>query len=200
MKAVRFGSYSSRSTRAGTSNLRRRKSTARYDCLCPPPRKRLVIRPWLLRPPVLALPTVKPFTGLPFHRSDRSISTVPRRLGVTGLKFLIAIVVVPRRSGQTGGEVDRLALGKPHERLLHIRANTRPTLEALGLALLHQRVHAQHLHAEQPLDRRLDLRLRGIDRNAEHHLILLRQTGGLFGDQRRADDRVHRLARQLRLA
>src|SRR5271170_5323376 len=161
MNALRFGSYSSRCTTASTPNLRRLKSIARYDCLCPPPRNRLVIWPWLLRPPEWFLPSVRPLTGLPFHRSERSISTVPRRLAVTGLKFLIGIAVLPRRSRQRVGEVDRLARFELDERLLHIGPHARPALELLGLALLHQRVHAQHLDAEQPLDRRLDLRLRG---------------------------------------
>src|ERR1700733_4613518 len=91
MKALRFGSYSSRSTVAGTSNLRRLKSTLRYDCLCPPPRNRTEVVPWLLRPPECDLPTVKALTGLPFHSSERSISTVPRRLAVTGLNCLSAM-------------------------------------------------------------------------------------------------------------
>ena len=54
--------------------------------------KRLVMRPWLLRPPVPFLPSVSALTGLPFHSSERLISTVPRRLAVTGLNCLSAIV------------------------------------------------------------------------------------------------------------
>src|SRR5580698_10082224 len=181
MNAERFGSYSSRCTTAGTPNLRRLKSIERYDCL---------------RPPVWFLPSVRPLTGLPFHRSERSISTVPRRLAVTGLKFLIGIAVLPRRSRQPGGEVDRLARLEPDERLLHIGPHAGPTLEHPGLALLHQRVHAEHFYPEQPLDSGLDLRLRRADRHAEHHLVVLRQAGRLLGDQRRADDVVHRLARE----
>ena len=49
------------------------------------------MRPWLLRPPVPILPSVSALTGLPFHSSERSISTVPRRLAVTGLNCLSAI-------------------------------------------------------------------------------------------------------------
>src|SRR5208282_2461392 len=156
MNALRFGSYSSLCTTANTPNLRRLKSIARYDCLCPPPRNRLVMWPWLLRPPVLDLPSVRPLTGLPFHRSERSISTVPRRLAVTGLKFLIGMAVRPRLR-QHVGEVDRLTRFEPDERLLHVGPHARPALEHPGLALLHQRVDAEHFHAEQPLDRRLDL-------------------------------------------
>src|SRR5271166_1363120 len=194
MKAVRFGSYSSRSTVAGTSNLRRLKSTKRYACLCPPPMKRLVMRPWLLRPPVPILPSVSTLTGLPFHSSERLIRTVPRRLAVTGLNCLSAILCEAR------GEIDRLGGGQLDERLLHVRALARPALEPLGLALLHQRVDRQHGDAEQALDRCLDLALVRIRRDAEHELAMLRQHRRLLGDQRGADDLVHRLARQLGLA
>src|SRR6185312_6057484 len=170
MNALRFGSYSSRSTVAGTSNFRRLKSIVRYACLCPPPRNRLVIRPWLLRPPELLCPSVRPLTGLPFHNSLLSIRTVPRRLAVTGLYCLSAI---SRALCEAGGEIDRLARGQLHEGFLDVRALARPSLEPLGLALLHQGVHCQHLDAEQPLHRGLDLGLGGIDRDAEHHLVLL---------------------------
>src|ERR1700744_3587696 len=132
MNAVRFGSYSSRSTVAGTSNLRRLKSIVRYDFLFPPPRKRLVIRPWLLRPPEAFLPSVKPLTGLPFHSSERSISTVPRRLAVTGLNCLSAILVpchLPRALCEAGGEIDRLARGQRHDGFLNIRAHARTSFE-----------------------------------------------------------------------
>src|SRR5271165_3315263 len=190
MKAVRFGSYSSRSTIAGTLNLRRLKSTRRYDCLCPPPRKRLVMRPWLLRPPVEDLPSVRPLTGLPFHSSLRSIRTVPRRLAVTGLKCFSAII---RASHQTGGEIDALALGESHERLLHVGAHARAALEPLGLALRDQRVHTGNLNLEQSLDRSLDLRLRRVARHLEHELVLLGKKRRLFGDVRSAHDFVHTL-------
>jgi hypothetical protein len=65
MNAVRFGSYSSRSTLAGASNFRRLKSMMRNAFLCPPPRKRVVMRPLLLRPPVELLPSVSALTGAP---------------------------------------------------------------------------------------------------------------------------------------
>src|ERR1700712_566808 len=53
------------------------------------------MRPWLLRPPWLCCPSVNPLTGLPFHSSERLISTVPRRLAVTGLNCLSAIFREP---------------------------------------------------------------------------------------------------------
>src|SRR6516225_4797229 len=108
--------------------------------------KRLVMRPWLLRPPVPILPSVSALTGLPFHSSERLISTVPRRLAVTGLNCLSAIL------RETRGEIDRLAIRQLDKRLLDVRADAGPPAEAFALALLHQRVHRQDGHAEQALD------------------------------------------------
>src|SRR5215475_4379871 len=105
--------------------------------------KRLVIRPWLLRPPVPILPSVSVLTGLPFHSSERLISTVPRRLAVTGLNCLSAILCEAR------GEIDRLARRQLHERLLHVGSAARSSAKPLRLALLHQRVHRQHGYTEQ---------------------------------------------------
>ena len=85
MKPERLGSYSSRSTVAVTSNLRRLKSTRRRRRLWPPPRWCAVMWPWLLRPPVSDLPLVRAFTGLPFHRPDRSTMTSCLSEGVIAL-------------------------------------------------------------------------------------------------------------------
>src|SRR5215213_6476988 len=95
MKAVRFGSYSSRSTVAGMSTFVRLKSTTRYDCLWPPPRKRTTMRPVLLRPPEECLPSVKLLTGLPLYSAERSTITSWRWPGVVGLYVFNAIVVAP---------------------------------------------------------------------------------------------------------
>jgi hypothetical protein len=84
MNAVRFGSYSSRSTVAGTSNLRRLKSTRSVALLvaaaAPPHRDAAVIVA-----PALFLPSVSALTGLPFHSSLRSTVTSWRCDGVVGL-------------------------------------------------------------------------------------------------------------------
>src|SRR6476620_8871228 len=114
---------------------------------------RLVMRPWLLRPPVPLLPSVSVLTGLPFHSSERLISTVPRRLAVTGLNCLSAL--------------SRASYARPV-----VKSIAGPSLEPLGLALLHQRVDRQHRDAEQALDRRLDLALVRIRRHAEHELAV----------------------------
>src|ERR1700749_1688824 len=126
--------------------------------------KRLVIWPWLLGAPVLG----KAGKAL----TEGKHSTVPRRLAVTGLNCLSAMFCAAPLC-EPGGEIDRLARRQLHERLLHIRTLAGAPLEALGLALLHQRVHRDDADAEQPLDRRLDLRLRRLDRNAEHKLPVL---------------------------
>src|ERR1700722_2711400 len=123
------------------------------------------MRPWLLRPPWLCCPSVSPLTGFPFHSSERSIRTVPRRLAVTGLNCLSAILVrchLPGALCEAGGEIDRLAGCQSHDGLLEIRAYARASLEALGLAFLDQRVHRQDFDVEQGLDRRGDLRLGSV--------------------------------------
>ena len=71
--------------------------------------------------------------------------------------------------------------------------HARTSFEALGLALLDQRVHRQHLDVEQRLHRSGDLRLRRAGRHLEADLVLLGEKGHLFGNQRRADDLVHPL-------
>src|SRR5687768_11952178 len=113
---------------------------------------REVTWPLLLRPPVLRLPSVSALTGLPFHSADLSTRISPRCDEVTGLYCLSAI----SRASDTGGDVDRLAFGQRHNRLLFVRTLIGTTLPALGLALLRKRVHAGHIDPEQGLHRRLD--------------------------------------------
>src|SRR5215468_8173155 len=185
MKAVRLGSYSSRSTVAGMSNLRRLKSMVRIRRLCPPPMRELMRWPWLFRPPVLRLPTVSSFTGRPAHSSERSTVTSWRCAGVLGLYVLSAIALDPRR------HVDLVALGEGHDRLLHIRPLADIAAEALGLALQAQRIHGRHLDLEDPFDRRLDFRLGRVQGHAERHLVVLGAAGGLLRHDRRADQIVH---------
>src|SRR4029453_8458919 len=155
MNAVRFGSYSSRSTVAGMSHLRRLKSMKRYFCLWPPAMPREVTWPFLLRPPVLRLPSVSALTGFPFHSADLSTRIRPRCDEVVGLYCLSAIAL----ASDTGGDVDRLALGQRHDRLLDVRAHVGAALPALGLALLGDGIDPGHVDSEQSLHRRLDLRL-----------------------------------------
>src|SRR6187431_1688874 len=153
MNAVRLGSYSIRSTFAGASCLRRLKSTMRYDFLWPPPRKRTVVRPLLLRPPDECLPSVSDLTGGPRCNPARSTMTSWRWLGVTGLKVLSAIVL----SLQTRGHVDGVTLFERHDRALDRRLRADGAFEGLHLALADERVHVLDLHVEELLDRFLDL-------------------------------------------
>src|SRR5436190_24389956 len=61
----RLGSYSMRTTEAATpSFLFRLKSIRRYIFLCPPPRNRTVMTPWLFRPPFFLRGTKRDFSGL----------------------------------------------------------------------------------------------------------------------------------------
>src|SRR4028118_2069930 len=122
MKADRLGSYSSRSTVPVMSHVRRLKSMMRYFCLWPPAMPREVTWPWLLRPPVLRLPSVKALTGLPFHSDDLSTKIRPRRAGEVGLYCLSAIVLDPARN------IDGLALGEGDDGLFDVRTR-------VGLAL-----------------------------------------------------------------
>src|SRR6185437_2185417 len=197
MKAVRFGSYSRRSTVAAMSSLTRLKSTMRYRRFTPPPRQRTVMRPELFRPPLLRSPSVSVLTGSPFQSSLRSTMTSCRCEGVVGLNVLSAIPRSP--SSNTRRHVDLRALGEGDDRLLIVRALAEPAAEALLLAADAQRVDGLDLDAEEAFDRRLDLALGRGQRHAEDDLAVLGGGRRLLGDDRRADDRVHRLARQLRL-
>ena len=55
-------------------------------------------------------------------------------------------------------------------------------LPALRLALLDQRVHGSHLHVEQRLDSRLDLRLRSGLGHFENQLVMFADQRRLLGD------------------
>src|SRR5690606_3166982 len=187
MNAVRLGSYSRRSTVAGTSHLRRLKSMKRYFCLWPPAIPREVTWPLLLRPPVLRLPSVSALTGLPFHSADLSTRFRPRCAGLVGLLCLSAISLPSRARSDARGDVDRLAFGQADDRLLHVAARVGLALPALGLALGDQRVDAEHLDVEQRLDGRLDRRLGRVVGDAEDDGVILAEQRRLFGDHRSED-------------
>src|SRR5690242_20095535 len=78
-------------TVAGIPTLSRLKSTTRYACLAPPPMKREVTRPTLLRPPVRSLRSTSAFSGRSLVMSSRVVTVWNRRVGVTGLYDLIGI-------------------------------------------------------------------------------------------------------------
>jgi hypothetical protein len=85
MRAERFGSYSMCRTVPGTPNLFRLKSMIRYFRLCPPPRRRIEMWPWLSRPPDLVSGSVSDFSGVDRVISAKSETERNRELLVTGL-------------------------------------------------------------------------------------------------------------------
>src|SRR5260370_30557455 len=95
MRAERLGSYSIAITVAHTLSLRLLKSMMRYIRLWPPPRKREVTMPWLLRPPFFGSGTHRDFSGF-FLRSvmsAKSDTDPARRPGVVGLYWRMPIGV-----------------------------------------------------------------------------------------------------------
>ena len=97
MRAVRFGSYSMCATLAGTPSLsQRRKSMSRYWRLWPPPLCLVVMRPVLLRPPVLCSGRSNDFSGVDRVISAKSATLAPRRPGVVGLYLRIPMGFDPQ--------------------------------------------------------------------------------------------------------
>src|ERR1700712_2668543 len=101
-------------------------------------------------------------------------------------------------SSQTCGDVDGLAFGQRHDRLLHVFLLADKTAETLGLAEAAQSVNCRHLDAEQGFDSGLDLWLGSRQGNIEDNLVMLGNHGGLFGDRRRDDHVVMATIRQLK--
>src|SRR5882724_4209836 len=139
------------------------------------------MRPPPPRPPVLVRPSTRDFSGRPLWSSDLSTSTSWRRPGEVGLYCFKAIGSEPR------GDVDRLAFGQGHDSFLDIGTPALDAAEPLGLALDVQSIDLGHVHFEQRLDGGCDLVLGGVTRDAEDHLVVLREQRGLFGDHRRQD-------------
>src|SRR4051794_24086299 len=106
MRQLRFGSYSTAATLAGTPSFVRLKSMTRYCCLWPPPRCLAVLRPWLLRPPVRLLGARRDFSGVVLVISEKSETVWNRRPGLVGLRLRMAIVVLSLE------QVDRVTLGE----------------------------------------------------------------------------------------
>src|SRR3954449_11305167 len=103
MYAVRLGSYSMAATLAGTPSLRRLKSIRRYRRLAPPPRWREVLRPWVLRPPLLVRPSTSDFSGSTFVISEKSGYVTKRRPGLVGLGLRMGMgYSIPSRPWKIG--------------------------------------------------------------------------------------------------
>src|SRR5512140_219695 len=166
MWALRFGSYSISATVPGTPGLLRLKSMIRYIRLCPPPRRRLVMRPCALRPPLFLMGASRLFSGSARVISSRSVIARKRRPGVTGLNFLIGM-------SDPLVDVDPLALDELHDGLLVAGAPTEAAPDATPLAAVVQRVHRGDLHAEETLHRVADLDLVRILRHDERVRVLV---------------------------
>src|SRR5690606_22900063 len=193
MRAVRFGSYSIAATLAGMPSLSRLKSMMRYIRLWPPPRKRAVMRPCELRPPVFLSGSSSDFSGSVFVISSKVATVMPRRAGDVGLYRLTPMVHPASSISGTLEDRDPLALCQGHDGLLDLpRAALRPALPA-QLALLPDGVHLGDLHVEDLLDRLLNLRLVGVAVDFEHVLALLHQGSSLLGNNRPLQNvsRVH---------
>src|SRR5690242_17217233 len=116
MRAERFGSYSIEKTFAGTPGLLRLKSMIRYIRLWPPPRWRVVTRPWLLRPACFCNGSTRLFSGLLRVISSKVETDIPRRPGDVGLYFLTGTSVAP--FGKRGGQAHRASSPVPGSRPL----------------------------------------------------------------------------------
>src|SRR5919197_6586845 len=93
MRAERLGSYSMVATRAGTPSLSRLKSMRRYRRLCPPPRWRVVMRPWVFRPAFDLRGRRSGLCGSVVVMSSHPTTDMPRGPGGGGLYLFIAIVL-----------------------------------------------------------------------------------------------------------
>src|SRR5690606_18520575 len=70
------------------------KSIIRYFFLCPPPMKRIVIFPVLLRPPDLERPLVRDFSGFEVVISSKLLTILNRCPGVVGFNFLNDMILL----------------------------------------------------------------------------------------------------------
>src|ERR1700730_15800159 len=154
------------------------------------------MRPVLLRPPLPRSPSVRAFTGLPFHNSLRSTITSWRRDGVVGLNVFSATAQFP--SSNTGRHIDTLTLAKGHDRLFVIGTPAGAATNPLELSHDTDRVHRGHIDAEQPFDSCLHFALGGRERHAKDPLAVLGYVRRLLRDHRTSDDVVHLLPREPR--
>src|SRR6266542_5941810 len=181
MRAVRFGSYSICATLAGTPSLScRRKSISRYARLWPPPWCRVVMRPALLRPPLLCRGRTSDFSGSSRMTSTKSAWLAPRRPGVVGLYLRIAM------SARTNlaEYVDPVAFAKRDDRALDRLARAVAESGPLPFAWPVERVHVGDLDVEHLLDGDLDLRLVRQRVDVERVLVLVQQAVALLRDDR----------------
>src|SRR5258708_37255332 len=159
MRRVRLGSSSIATPLPGTADLLRRKSMRRYCRLWPPPWCRVVMWPLLLRPPVRCSGSSRLFSGVLFVISAKSDTERNRVAGVTGLNCRMPISALEH--------LDRVALFERHDRLFPGRPAA--VVAAVGASLCRRRdgAHGGDGHPAPRFERRLDLRLGGLDVHPE---------------------------------
>src|SRR5215470_1098117 len=147
--------------------------------------KRLVCRPWLLRPPVERSPTVRLFSGRLLDSSTKSYAVWKRRPAGVGLNFLTGIAV----SLHSLEELELLARGQAHVRLLPVLALSEEPAHALPLPLAVGDADVGDLHPEELFDGPPDLDLVGPAIHLEADRVgRFLQFRGLLGEQRAADE------------
>src|SRR6478672_7515072 len=176
----------------------------RYARLCPPPMWRVVMRPLLLRPPLLVSGRTSDFSGVERVTSTKSATLEPRRPGVVGLYLRIPMFSFPQflkrsSSGARTEDVDR-ALAEGDDRALGVLALAEAKPRAAGLAGTVQGVDGVDLHTEDALDRDLDLGLVGARVHDEGVLALIEKAVRLLGDHRGDQDVAGVLGQRAHLA
>src|SRR5919107_508083 len=157
----------------------------RYARLWPPPWWRVVMRPWLLRPPFLGSGRSRDFSGVVRVISTKSATDEPRRPGVVGLYLRIpmcsqsSISRQSRSADRAPEDVDALALGEADD----------TDAGAARLALAVHGVHRGDLDVEDLLDGDLDLGLVRVGVHQEGVLVEVHQAVALLAHDR-TDDHV----------
>src|SRR5918911_3283222 len=157
----------------------------------------MVMRPALLRPPLLGSGRTSDFSGSDRVTSTKSATDAPRRPGVVGLYLRIPMVSSSSISSLSGArtpsgdrpseDVDGAVLER-HDRALGVLAPADPDAGAAALALAVDRVDRGDGHAEDLLDRLADLGLVGGRVHDERVLALVEQAVALLRDDRREQD------------
>src|SRR5713101_8173082 len=143
---------------------------------------RLVCRPWLFLPPVARMPDVRLFSGRSVESSETSCADWKRRPAEVGLYFLTGI------GSDSLEELDLLAFGQLHVRLLPVLALSEEPAHTLPFPLAVGHAHAGDLDAEELFDGLADLDLvgRAVHLEADRVGSFL-QLRGLLRDQGAAD-------------
>src|SRR5680860_270302 len=163
----------------------------RYARLWPPPLCRVVMRPWLLRPPFFGSGRTSDFSGVDRVTSTKSATEEPRRPGVVGLYLRIAIssldldLCSSSRSAHRAEDVDPLTLGQTDDSAFGVGPLACSGSGTTGLALPVERVDGGDLDVEHLLDRDLDLGLVGIGVHQEGVLVDVEEAIALLTHDRR---------------